>query len=461
MENKLKEEIEKEVEELWNKELKENYDKFIESCLMSTLKDIKIQLTNYDNSVKSYIKNLEKEFDKKFNQQISQLQQQSINVKIKNEKAQVNNEFVIFNNNENNINEVLRKKDIDINLVSKPSLIILKSPQNSNELITLILNCLVNTKTLISYYLNRSKEGKIMQKAPGQPNKLGPAFLTLLDNFWKNNIPSYTPVEIHDTLKEIMKNEYYSQNPGLIFEKILSLLHNELNQNPLILNQNQNKENDPYDIFNRELILKKFNEIYQHTPTKISNSFYNIIETVTKCTNCICPQYSFKNIPIINIYLQANKDNAMFNDISFLEHFQSLLTDKNEEIINEYCLVCTNKENKSSFKHILDVTKIIIININRNNDPENIVEFKYPENFEKKDIINPDEVTKFENNKYELFCVMKKYEINNNAQFILYCKNFVNGAWYSFDNKEIKETNLIQVTQDYKHACLIIYQSKN
>ena len=134
---------------------------------MSTLKDIKIQLTNYENSVKSYIKNLEKEFDKKFNQQISQLQQQSINVKIKNEKAQVNNEFVIFNNNENNINEVLRKKDININLVSKPSLIILKSPQNSNELITLILNCLVNTKTLISYYLNRNKEGKIMQKAPG------------------------------------------------------------------------------------------------------------------------------------------------------------------------------------------------------------------------------------------------------------------------------------------------------
>ena len=56
---------------------------------------------------------------------------------------------------------------------------------------------------------------------------------------------------------------------------------------------------------------------------------------------------------------------------------------------------------------------------------------------------------------------MKKYGINNNAQFILYCKNFVNGAWYLYDNKEIKETNLIQVTQDYKHTCLIIYQSKN
>jgi hypothetical protein len=202
MENKLKEEIEKEVEELWNKELKKNYDKFIDSCLMSTLKDIKIQLTNYENSVKSYIKNLEKEFDKKFNQQISQLQQQSINVKIKNEKAQVNNEFVIFNNNENNINEVLRKKDININLVSKPSLIILKSPQNSNELITLILNCLVNTKTLISYYLNRNKEGKIMQKAPGQPNKLGPAFLTLLDNFWKNNIPFILQLKFMILLKK-------------------------------------------------------------------------------------------------------------------------------------------------------------------------------------------------------------------------------------------------------------------
>ena len=68
MENKLKEDIEKEVEEMWNKELKGNYDNFIDSCLMSTLKDIKIQLNNYENSIKSYMNNLENQFDKKFNQ---------------------------------------------------------------------------------------------------------------------------------------------------------------------------------------------------------------------------------------------------------------------------------------------------------------------------------------------------------------------------------------------------------
>ena len=481
MEDKLKEEVQKEVEELWESKLKENFSNFVNSYLMETLTNIKDKLSNFENSVKSHIKNLENGFDKNFNQQISQLQQQSTNLKIKNDEIEKEiakenkrqNQFqnqneIIMNENNNKIQEeenqddiddILRKKDINMNLVTTPSLKIIKSPPNTNQLITLLLNILVNTRSLLLYYFNRGKEEKILKKASGEKNKLGPAFLTLIDNFWKNEAPDYTPLKIHQVLKEMMKNDYNTQNPALILDIFLSQLNFELKpgQNPL--NLDENIVNDDYEAFNKDTVLKKFNEKYQQNPTKISNSFYNILETVKKCQGCDTQQYEFKTFPLINIFLQASEE-KMFNNISFLEHFNNLLTDKNEEIIKEKCIICESEKDKYISRHILDITEIIIVDINRINDPNYLVEFKYPEYFEKKDIINLNEGYQINNYKYELFCVMKKYVINSDVQFILYCKNFINGAWYSYDNREIKETTLNKITEDLKHTCLLIYQCK-
>ena len=134
-----------------------------------------------------------------------------------------------------------------------------------------------------------------------------------------------------------------------------------------------------------------------------------------------------------------------------------------EQKINEHCRVCGFNTNKLVSKHVLDTTELIIININRNNDPKNLVEFKYPEIIEKKDIINTNKVSINDklNFKYEIFCVLKQYKIDNNLNLILFCKSFTNNTWYSYNNKKIREAKLEEATSDYENTCLIIYQLKN
>ena len=59
------------------------------------------------------------------------------------------------------------------------------------------------------------------------------------------------------------------------------------------------------------------------------------------------------------------------------------------------------------------------------------------------------------NVKYELFSMIRKIQVNNSQQYILHCKNFVNGFWYSYNNKEIKIENY--PVMDLKNVCLLIY----
>ena len=445
MEDKIKQEVMKEVEEDWENNLKNSFKDQLNKCLINGLTNLKIQMNDFETSVKNHINSLEKDFENKFNTQITQLQLQ-----------QGNDNKNLVNNNNINIplenDDELRKIHIDFHNVKNPSLKNIILSPDFNPLINLILNCFINIRTFTLYYLYPTKESKIMRKTNGNPNILGPVFLKLLDHGWKSKFDEYTPSELHQILKKLMKENYNTHNPGLIFHFILSQLNNELRQEQLI----ENMPNNPHIIFNREKVLELFKRQYSQ-PLKIQNSFYNIIETEKRCSICGTISYYFEYLPIINIYLEAQAEN-IYNNISLLEHFQTLLTDKNEEKITEDCLACGSKSNKFISKNILDTNEIIIININRFNDPNNMVEFKYPEKIEKKNLINQSKTTNYKNFKYEIFVVLKQYKINNNFQYILYIKNFVNNTWYSYNNQNIRKADINEAISDYKNTCLIIYQ---
>ena len=445
MEDKIKQDAIKEAEEHWENGLKQKFKEQLTNCMIEPLSELNNQIKNFEKSMTNHILSLNEKFEKKYNKQMIQIQQQS--------NIQINN--IINNNPIENKNELM-KAHIDFSTYTNPPLKNLILPNDSNILINLILYCFINIRTFISYYLNPAKKEKIMWKSKDNPNKLGTAFLNLLDHYWKSKLDEYSPLDIHQILNNLMKNNYNTQNPGLIFECILSQLNSELSPNQV--NENINKENDPYLIFSREKVFEGFKKRYK-TPTKISNCFYNIIETEFKCESCDTTSYSIENLPIINIYLQANKDKR-YNNLSFREHFKTLLIDKNEEKINEDCLICGSKKSKFINKHILDTTELIIININRNNDPNNLVEFKYPEVIDKKDIINATKAPVFNEMKYEIFCVIKKYKIYNNSQFLMFCKNFINDTWYSYNIKNIRKVDIKEVFMDSKKTCLIIYKNK-
>lgn len=438
MENKIKKDVQEEVDKLWESNLKHNFENHLNQCLKDSLNNIEAKIQNLEDSMKKHIEALNQNLEQKFSSQMSQLMQQS----------NLNDENLV-NNDPVETDELLRNIKVELDNITFPPLKNIVPPMDSNLLINLILNCLVNIKTLISYYLNPQKEKKIMKN----PNVLGPAFLKLLDHSWKSKFNEYTPNEIHQVLKNIMKKDYYTQNPGLIFSYILSNLNSELSQNEL--NKNVNIEEDPLLKYRRDKAFESF--IKQNKdPVKIANSFYNIIETEKRCETCGSNSYSFAYLPLINIYLQANPDN-IDNNISFIQHFKILLTDVTEEKIKENCDICTCVKEKFVSKLILDTNDVIIVNINRNNDPNNMVEFNFPAILDKDDIIDKTKNHVYHKMKYEILCVIKKYKVNNNDFFLLFCKNFINNEWYAYNNNKIRKTDFNEVNSDNKTTCLIIY----
>ena len=308
MENKIKQEAKKEAEQLWENNFKKSFQDKLNIYFMDELKGLKKNFKVREESMFNYINSLDKKFEVKFNLQVSQLQQQK----------GFNEDFNIFNNNEeikeeDESDDQLRKKDINLKSITNPPLKKIIPPENSNSLINLLLNCIINIRSLIAYYLNREKENKIMRKPNGNPNILGPAFLKLLDHTWKSKYNQYIPNEIHQIMKNLMKDMYDTQNPGLIFQLFLTQLNNELSQDQL--NKGDNLEEDPYIIFNRDKLLEKF-KMQNNQNTKIQNCFYNIIETEKRCKSCETVSYSLEYFPIINIYLHAHEIDIYI--ISFL-----------------------------------------------------------------------------------------------------------------------------------------------
>ena len=78
---KMEDSIDKEDKEvlekankIWENELKDDFNTYINKCLMEALNSLKNNLREYDSSIKSYIKELDKKFEENFNAKVSELQ---------------------------------------------------------------------------------------------------------------------------------------------------------------------------------------------------------------------------------------------------------------------------------------------------------------------------------------------------------------------------------------------------
>ena len=277
----IKEQAKKDVDKIWEEKLKKSFEVQINKSFFETLKDLKIGIDKYNNSINSHIDDLDKKFNEKWNKKFNELSkidllknQNNNNMNIMHKNVNLNNNlgnnminnininnfndndfnrnknnFIIINNNDNvhEDDEELRKKEIDIDNLNKPTLVYLTLLQNTNPLINIILQCLSNIKYIVCYYLNPIKENKILKKSKENPNNnyLGPSFLKLLDHLWKSNQKEYSPMEIHNVLQKIMLNNYYTNDASIIINNILTKLNEELNFNQ---ENNNIEQDDPYDI---------------------------------------------------------------------------------------------------------------------------------------------------------------------------------------------------------------------
>ena len=374
-----------------------------------------------------------------------------------------NNLNSFTNNMSKNINKALKLK-----INQKP--LNLVPIDNSNYLVNPILICLSNIDCLVNFCIGEEKD-IILENL--KENSFFLSFITFINNLWFKKSGNYNPSQIHNLLKELMKEDFNNSDPGVFISFILTKLNEEINYNKKVI-KNKNEIN----LTNKEEVENFFKEYKENIKTKISNDFYIVTETTKKCQKFKkkggqeINHYYFDYQPIINLYINepdkvTGIGNNQFANLTLEENFNYLLVD--EFNVEDECSVCEENHELRVNKIIKSLNNILIININRDKDPFRIMKLKYPEILNYQTVVtreSENEIVK--NDKYELISVIKRAS-RNELDYIeideyninIYCKNFNDKKWYLYN--EEKETEILNQNNekqifDEKNALVLVYR---
>ena len=109
-------------------------------------------------------------------------------------------------------------------------------------------------------------------------------------------------------------------------------------------------------------------------------------------------------------------------------------------------MICSKEKEFKINNYIENINnKILIINLNRDQDPKHSTCFVYEEKIKFKD---------FNNVEYELICVL----INKfNKNILVYFKSFIDKKWYLYQNEQMIQQNNKAMFDQYD-AQILIYQ---
>ena len=360
----IEKEVEKEIDDIWGKELE-------------------LFQTKIDNA--------HKELDKKFEKFTKEISEKIKKIKI---------EQFIPNGKDYNLN--------------------LEYIDNTNYLINPILICLCNIDLFI-YLCLENWNINVIKDLNDKEDILFSGFTNLISKIYLRKKHNYRdPFEIHKQLKIEMKNDFYTNDPGVIINFILKKLHNELNT---FKQYSEDKFDDK----------KGFTDMITNNKTKISEEFFNILYFREECYECNSVKNYYQQIPIFDLYI--DNDSALENAII---NFKS---------------VCKQCKKRTKNTIISLTSNILIININRKDDIIN-----------SKNIIYKLKLDLF-NQKYELISVIRKdYFINDKViiydpeNISVFCKNCYDNRWYSYNDENKKLIENENKIIDGKKALLLIYK---
>ena len=360
----IEKEVEKEIDDIWGKELE-------------------LFQTKIDNA--------HKELDKKFEKFTKEISEKIKKIKI---------EQFIPNGKDYNLN--------------------LEYIDNTNYLINPILICLCNIDLFI-YLCLENWNINVIKDLNDKEDILFSGFTNLISKIYLRKKHNYRdPFEIHKQLKIEMKNDFYTNDPGVIINFILKKLHNELNT---FKQYSEDKFDDK----------KGFTDMITNNKTKISEEFFNILYFREECYECNSVKNYYQQIPIFDLYI--DNDSALENAII---NFKS---------------VCKQCKKRTKNTMISLTSNILIININRKDDIIN-----------SKNIIYKLKLDLF-NQKYELISVIRKdYFINDKViiydpeNISVFCKNCYDNRWYSYNDENKKLIENENKIIDGKKALLLIYK---
>jgi ubiquitin C-terminal hydrolase len=333
------------------------------------------------------------------------------------------------------------------------------------------------------------------------------SFKILIDNLWPygNKIQEYycrentnnkyfIPKEFKDKISkmdDLFKGVAANDSKDLV-NFIIMTLHEELNEAPKGIINNNFVNNQNINLYNNNEVLQYFLNNFKKENSIISKEFYAVNHTLTKCSLCQLIKnnyqtYFFLIFPLEEIRKykldQCNKQmmnmcQNMFNVNPFLfqQNLQKMQNTNSvtlEDCFNYnekidtfqgqnamYCNFCNAQLTSFYQTKLYTGPEILIIVLNRGKG----IEFKVTLEFDLFiDITNYVELKDFNGWKYQLIGVVTHLgESGASGHFIAYCKSPIGGGWYQYNDELVFEVkNFEKEIRDYAMPYILFYQKIN
>ena len=315
------------------------------------------------------------------------------------------------------------------------------------------LQALSNTNLLTEYFLNKSKFD------PNSSNKkMAKEYYKVLTNLWSDTKKDgdYAPYDFKQALSEenpLFAGIQANDSKDLI-NFLLERFHHELN-NP----KPNNNDNNIFNVNQMDEMqtLKAFiTDYFNSNQSIITDCFYGILETKSKCGGCQCFKfnfqiYSFLEFPLeqVNIYMyQMGKRFNMMNqgqknpDIDLLECFDyyqkiDIMNGQNQM----YCNFCNANMDTYYGTTIYSLPNYLIINLNRGKGAVYECNVNFPEN------LNLLNYVSFKQGKtyFQLYAVICHLGPSSmSGHFVAYCRHRKNNKWYKYNDSFVTECTKAQ-----------------
>ena len=298
------------------------------------------------------------------------------------------------------------------------------------------LQCLANVKNLTKHLLKPENIRKIQNNT--LRNKLTDAYLNVLINLWqKENIAHYAPNYFKKVIGEmnpLFKGIQTNDSKDLILF-LLETMHSELN-NPINPNFQQNGEVVNQFDFNET--LKSFGKLFKNNYCSvISNLFYGLYNSTIICNKCkkITHNVQCYNIlvfPLEEVRKYKQRIQNIINIEECFEYYQKQETMAGQNQI--YCKNCKSMSGGIICSKLITSPNYLIIDLNRGKGRQFNIKINLGEYLDINKFLylkGKKEIPSF----YEIIGIVTNFGPSNmSGHFIAFCKSFVDGKWYKYND---------------------------
>ena len=318
------------------------------------------------------------------------------------------------------------------------------------------LQALSNTKSLTDFFLTKYKFD-----ANAYNKKMANEYYKVLTNLWSDEKKNgdYPPYDFKQAISEenpLFAGIQANDSKDLI-NFLLERFHQELNyakksnNDNEIVNVNQMDEMQTLKVF--------ISDYFNSNQSIITDCFYGMLETKSKCTGCQLTKYNFQiysflEFPLeqVNIFMfQMGRRFNMMNqgqnpDIDLLECFEYYQkTDYMNGQNQMYCNICNMNMDTYYGSNIYSLPNYLIINLNRGKGAVYECKVNFPEN------LNLLNFVTFKQGKtyFQLYAVICHLGPSSmSGHFVAYCRHKQNDKWYKYNDSFVTECTKPQEYND-------------